>query len=291
MQHNSDINKLQEEFKTMSSEEKILKMAGGLTPPAGKAQNEVLDSLLNKIEESTPARRINYFRYLQAAAAIIILLVCVKVIPSMLSAQQLKTAYAEQATIELPDGTHVTLNADSKLKWNKNKFTQNRYLTLSGEAYFDVKKGDEFIIKTNNGTVEILGTQLNIFSREKYFWVSCISGKVKVSVQDSEEIITPGEWVKLNDSGLLKSKSGTVENTILWKEGISHFADTRLDVIFDELERQFDVSIVFNGDKSRKATLDFSDKNLDDALDLVCIPMDLNYEVKNDKKIIISEKN
>ena len=69
------------------------------------------------------------------------------------------------------------------------------------------------------------------------------------------------------------------------------FEDTPLNTIFDELERQFNVSIKIEGDASRLATIDFSNENLNEALDVVCIPMELNYEIKNNKKITISEKN
>lgn len=287
---NKSANKLTpNEFRKMSSEEKILKMASGLTPPKGKPQSDVLDSLLTKIEESTPNRKINFKRYLQAAAAVLIILTSLKVVPNLISAQQIKTKYAQQSEIILPDGTNVTLNADSKLKWDKKRFTDERFLTLSGEAYFDVKKGNEFIIKTKNGTVEILGTQLNIYCRNNDFWVSCISGKVKVSTDNQQQIITPGEWVRLNDLSLEKSKSAAIEKTAAWKNGICHFEETKLETIFAELERQFNVSIQFKGDKKRMATIDFPNSNLNEALDIVCIPMELDYEVNN-KKITISEK-
>lgn len=289
MNHNSENKLSPKEFEKMNSEEKILKLSGGFIPPAGKAKNEVLALLLDKIEKETPTKTFRLKSYLQVAAAVIILLVGIKVMPSLLSAQQVKTKYAEQNEVILPDGTNVVLNADSRIKWDKRKFNDKRYLTLSGEAYFDVKKGEEFIIKTNSGTVEVLGTQLNVFSRNEEFWVSCISGKVKVSANKQQQIITPGEWVKLNNSTLEKSKLASIENTSMWKEGVFHFEETKLLAIFDELERQFNVSIRFEGDGERKATLDFSNKDLNEALDIVCIPMELSYEIKN-RKVILSEK-
>ena len=291
MQSNSKNNITPQQFREMSSEEKILTMASGWQPPAGKPQNEVLDSILNNTVEETPVRKIysGWGRYAAAVAAVFILLVSIKVVPQMLSAQQLRTSYAENAEVVLPDGTEVTLNADSKIKWDKNKFNENRYLTLKGEAYFNVKKGDEFVIKTKNGKVEILGTQLNVFSRDDNFWVSCIAGKVRVTANKQQQIITPGEWVRLSNSGLVKYKSESIVNTISWKDGILHFEDTKLDVILAELERQFDVHIKFDGNGLRKATIDFSNENLNDALDIVCIPMELSYEIK-DRKINISEK-
>lgn len=278
-----------EEFKKMNSEDKILNVASGFVPPSGRPQENILNELLDSIEEDTPTRTLPIMRYLKVAAAVVIILLSVKMIPGLLFAQQVKTANAEQQEIILPDGSEVILNSASKLKWNKRNFTDKRYLTLTGEAFFDVQKGNEFVIETKNGEVEILGTQLNVFSRSNEFWVSCLRGRVLVRYKDREEVITPGEMVRLDEEELHKSTSQTIENTASWKEGILHFEETKLSTIFAELERQFDVKILFSGNEERKATIDFSNKNLQEALDVVCIPMELKYEVDNDK-ITISEK-
>nr|WP_319267162.1 FecR domain-containing protein [uncultured Draconibacterium sp.] len=279
----------QEEFGKMSSEDKILNVASGFVPPKGRPQEDILNELLDKMEEDTPTRTLPIIRYLQVAAAVAIILLTVRVVPGLLFAQQVRTANAEQQEITLPDGSEVILNSASKLKWNKRNFTDKRYLTLTGEAFFDVQKGNEFVIDTKNGEVEILGTQLNVFSRDNEFWVSCLRGKVRVRHNDQQEIITPGEMVRLSKEQLQKSTSETIENTASWKEGILHFEETKLSTIFAELERQFDVKVIFDGNEERKATIDFSNKNLLEALDVVCIPMELKYEVDNDK-ITISEK-
>jgi ferric-dicitrate binding protein FerR (iron transport regulator) len=283
----------QEEFRKMSSEEKIMAIAGGLVPPEGRPKEEMLARLLGNTEKTieTKSRKIITIKhYLQAIAAVFILLVALKVVPQFLFAQQVRTSNAELQEFALPDGSQVTLNADSKIKWNKNKFNDKRFLTLKGEAFFDVQKGNTFAIKTQNGLVEVLGTQLNVFSRGDDFWVSCLRGKVRVSIDNQQQIITPGELVRLNGNSLVKSKSATIENTASWKNGICHFEDTALKTIFEEIERQFDVSITFDGNNLRKATVDFSTKDINDALEVVCIPMKLEYEINNNNKIIVSEK-
>ncbi|WP_346864132.1 FecR domain-containing protein [uncultured Draconibacterium sp.] len=288
MKNNSENNMSQEEFRQMNSEEKILQMASGLVPPEGRTQKEALDLLLNKIEETTPTRTIGLKRYFQIAAAVIIILIGFRFLPATWEMVHTKTDFAQQTELTLPDGSDVILNAGSQMTWNKKRFNKERQLKLKGEAYFNVKKGDQFIIKTKNGTVEVLGTQLNVFSRGEEFWVSCISGRVKVSSKNSEQIITPGEKVELNKTELTKSKSESIENTAMWKDGVCHFEESQLDAIFAELERQFNVSVSFEGDKKRKATIDFSNQNLHEALDVICIPMGLSYEIEN-TKIKISE--
>ncbi len=278
------------EFSKMSSEEKIMKMAGGLQTPPGKPKAEVLDSILNKIEKpaSTKTRRLNWVA--GAAAATIVLLLSIYSLNSYLSTNTVKTKFAEQTTISLPDGSMVVLNAGSKINWSDKNFSTERVVTLRGEAYFNVKKGNKFTIKTKNGLVEVLGTQLNVFSRDKSFWASCVTGKVRVSANNRQQLILPGDVAELTPNGLVKTHKNNIGKTISWKEGVFHFEDKPLVSIFAELERQFNVSIEYEKEKERRITVTFSNKKLNEALDIVCIPMGLKYEVDKNQKVRIFEK-
>ena len=277
------------EFRNMNSEEKIMKMAEGLTVPKDKDENLVLEAIFSKHEKPVATKTIQFRRYFQAAAAIILLLVGIYSVSIFLSNEKIITGNASQTSVTLPDGSQVSLNAGSKLAWNEKKFNKNRLVTLSGEAYFEIEKGGEFIIKTENGTVEILGTKLNVFSREKEFWVSCLTGKVGVEAGNTSQVILPGEMVELTSNGLEKTALNNVNQTAAWQEGIFYFDDKPLVSIFDEIERQFDVSIQFEGDVNRSITVSFTNKKLEEALDVVCIPMGLKYEVSKNNQVTISD--
>lgn len=154
-----------------------------------------------------------------------------------------------------------------------------------------MKKGTPFNIKTGNGEVRILGTQLNVFSRGSEFWVSCITGKVAVSAHKNGVILTPGEMAELTPTSLVKTTISNVEQTASWKEGVFYFANKPLVSIFGEIERQFNVSVQFDGDAKRSITVSFTNKKLEEALDVICIPMGLKYEVDNKNKVRITENN
>jgi len=279
------------EFSNLSSEEKIKKMAEGLTVPKGKDENLVLEAIFSKQEKTAVTKTVQLRRYFQAAAALILLLVGFYSVSTFLSNEKMITGNASQTSLTLPDGSLVSLNSGSKLVWNEKKFNKNRLVTLSGEAYFEIKKGGEFIIKTENGNVQILGTQLNVFSREKEFWVSCLTGKVGVENENSSQILLPGEMAELTSQGLEKRVVTEVNQTAAWKEGVFYFDDKPLVSIFDEIERQFDVSIQFEGDTKRSITVSFTNKKLEETLDVVCIPMGLKYEVDNKNNVRITENN
>lgn len=277
------------EFRNMNQEEKIMKMAEGLTVPQGKDENLVLEAIFSQTEKPAVTKTIHFRRYFHAAAAVILLLIGIYSVSVIYSNQRMSTGFGNQTQITLPDGSLVSLNSGSKLVWNEKKFNRKRLVTLSGEAYFEIEKGGEFIIQTENGTVEILGTKLNVFSREKEFWVSCLTGKVGVETENSNQILLPGEIVELTSQGLEKRVLTEVNQTATWKEGMFYFEDKPLVSIFAEIERQFDVSIQFEGDVNRSITVSFTNNKLEEVLDVVCIPMGLKYEVAKNNKVRIFE--
>ena len=91
----------------------------------------------------------------------------------------IRAPYGTITTHVLPDGSTVTLNANATLSYDKD-FSAKRDISLSGEAFFEVKRGSTFTVKTTLGNVEVLGTSFNVIVEEKNFEVICKSGKVLV---------------------------------------------------------------------------------------------------------------
>ncbi|SHE45749.1 FecR family protein [Mariniphaga anaerophila] len=278
-------------LREVELEKRILRVSGGLTTPQGKPEEEVLEAILKGKAQQKSRQMYPTVRILRAAAAIAVLLVAAYSGFVIFSREKATAGFAEHTALTLPDGTAVTLNASSEIVWSKRPFSSRRTLKLDGEAFLDVKKGEKFIIKTKNGKVEILGTQLNVLSRDNRFEVSCMRGKVRVLAGSSSQIIVPGETVKLTPNGLEKEQVENIGLKSLWQQGIFHFENTPLVSIFAELERQFGVSIEYRGTSDRTATVFFSNENLQQALEVVCSPMGLTYEIKNNKEVIISEES
>ena len=279
------------EFRSLDMESKIMRIAKGFDVPPGKDQNQVMEDIFAKIENKPVGRIITLHRILQVVAAVFLLLIGIYSVSVLYSTEKIKTGFGSQTSLTLPDGSQISLNAGSKISWNDRKFADNRNVKVEGEVYFDILKGSPFNIKTSNGTVRILGTQLNVFSRENEFSVSCITGKVAVSAKNSEIILNPGEKAELTTNGLAKTTLTDISQTTSWKEGLFYFDDKPLVSIFAEIERQFNVSVDYNGDEKRSITVSFTNKKLEEALNVVCIPMGLKYVVDNKNKVRITEIN
>ncbi|HEX9514105.1 MAG TPA: FecR family protein [Puia sp.] len=99
-------------------------------------------------------------------------------------AKELVSKYGSRSFIELSDGSKLWLNAGSKVRYLTPFAVGKRELTLSGEAYFDVKHdpAHPFIIHTGKLDVRVLGTTLNIkaYPGDSLTETTLIRGKVEV---------------------------------------------------------------------------------------------------------------
>lgn len=202
-----------------------------------------------------------------------------------------ETQFAQLENITLPDNSKVTLNAKSKLTYNKILFALNRKLNLEGEAYFEVEKGSNFTVETTEGTVEVLGTKFNVISRSNYFVTKCFEGKVRVSKSNDKDILTQGEEVRhIKDTKEKKTSSSKSENPS-WMNGVSEFNGTPLKYILQEIENHFNVSFDTTNLDSTEMLYSgsFTHNDLDNAIQNVCLPLGIDY-TKNEKSNVITLK-
>jgi ferric-dicitrate binding protein FerR (iron transport regulator) len=115
-----------------------------------------------------------------------------------------ETAFGEIRKFVLPDGSIVTLNGNTTLKyWTKDAAT--RSVELLGEAYFSVKKMPDqrkfVLIMPETGIIEVLGTEFNVNHRETGSRVMLRSGSIRLTPengQGKEIIMKPGELVEMH---------------------------------------------------------------------------------------------
>jgi len=108
---------------------------------------------------------------------------------------------------ELPDGTGVWLNSDSRL-WYDSKMKTNgkRVVELQGEAYFDVAKDSKrpFAISTDKISIRVLGTSFNVkaYPNDSTTETSLITGSIELSVNDRPDekiVMKPNEKVAITN--------------------------------------------------------------------------------------------
>lgn len=169
----------------------------------------------------------------------------------------------------LPDGTVVWLNAGSKLTYNEHFGISNRNTTLTGEAFFDVKKSSiPFIIHANAIQIKVLGTAFNVkcYPDEKQTETTLVRGRIEVTMDKR-----PGELIVLkpneklivdNDQTASEKKASknesivalttltrTSDSTIVetsWVDNKLAFQDETFSQLAKQMERWFGVTIQIN---------------------------------------------
>lgn len=197
---------------------------------------------------------------------------------------------AEQAEVYLPDSSLAMVNTGSKIRFTEKTWINERNVELQGEAFFKVKKGSQFNVKTNQGIVTVLGTHFNVKDWGNYYEVVCYSGMVKVSTKLDTVFLRPTEAFRIINN---KKENFTIANKPMpaWTQGESSFNSVPLKYVFAELERQYKIKIeTKNVELNQLFTGSFSNNNLNIALESVTIPVNLTY-VMNDNKVVITLEN
>lgn len=153
--------------------------------------------------------------------------------------------------IFLADGTHVWLNADSKLTFPSNFTDKTRRIELQGEAYFEVtsNKKNPFLVKTKNHTVKVTGTQFNIceYPEDKMIETTLVEGKVKIITGNFIQDLKPGEQSTFYTETaeiLIGEKDFDIYTS--WKDGRYKFRNESIDKVFQIMERWWDVEIDYS---------------------------------------------
>lgn len=150
--------------------------------------------------------------------------------------------------LTLPDGTHVWLNADSRLSYPDAFSGRERVVELQGEAYFDVRHDEAhpFIVKCGKVSATVLGTTFNIrqYGGEAPR-VTLIEGKVGVTANGQTLTLGPGQTATISPKGQLGYCEADVQGVTCWREGEFYFDNMPLCDIMTELGRWYKMDVVF----------------------------------------------
>lgn len=282
-------------------------------------QLEIIKSRIDgKIQIQTVTVKRNDIGWLKIAASVLIIASCAIGIRALYLKRSLRkdlvaqpaiaqhisngwvyveTGKATRNSIKLPDGSQVTLNASSRLRYPV-KFTNHKrpvYLD-EGEALFEVAKdkSSPFTVYTSKFVTTALGTAFNIrsYANEHKVSISLIHGKIRVddlhpaSKTDGSKILLPHQQIVLNKiSGrLIKSDFKDEIPITSWKDGVLAFQDATMDEVVNSIENRFNVVIETHSTHTNWSyTGTFKQESLNDVLKIVCMTEGLTYTIENNK--------
>jgi len=280
------------EFKTLVSKEDFLayrKLKKGIE--VFSALEKPLDNsfinIKNRIKNKPKVRTLNY-KWLASIAAMFIFFLGFYTIlgnDSILNS----TGFGEQKTVALLDGSQVILNAKSSIKYSKKSWKNKREVYLNGEAFFKVKKGKTFTVKTKNGDITVLGTQFTVNSINGFFEVICFEGKVKVTKGNKSIVLNPTDSFREIENKQTKN-SNHKEDAPTWILGESTYKSIPLKYVIADFEKQYHIKVEDTKiDNTLIFTGSFSHKNKTLALKTIFDAMQIKYK-EIDKKVLVLEK-
>lgn len=266
---------------------KIAKTSAELEPPE-RDQVASWEALQRKVggaaeQKTAKVRRLSsWWRY--AAAAIVVLVAGYYFLqPGGDEWTTISAPMAQKMVYELPDGSEVWLNAGSELRFPTRGFEDNRQLELTGEGYFDVVPGSNFVVHTDQGVVQVLGTSFDVYSRSEQFRVVCYTGRVGVTyaADEPQAVLEPGDLIEVVNAEASRRKLEQTPEMPEWTAGNSHFDETSFTTVIEELERQYDLEIDYPAflDTIQDYSGGFPHRDLPTALQVVFSSVGCQYEV------------
>lgn len=200
--------------------------------------------------------------------------------------------------VELPDGSRVTLAPGSTLRQASFRFSGERRVSLSGEAFFEVARGDaEFSVSTQDATVTVTGTRFNVRS-----WTG--AGGTEVALVEGSVLLRPagapadgpalaiaapvalaldaGDIARVGPDGLVRhvDPGHTAEQAASWRDGSFAVSDRPLEAFLDELERRYDIRLEADPAVTRDRTVTYMNPgspHVEEVLDAVSFALGLRY--------------
>lgn len=210
------------------------------------------------------------------------------------SYQTMETQPGQRKTVELPDGTQVTLNVASSIRYNARYGKDTRDVWLSGEAFFDVESNPEcpFLIHAGDMDVRVTGTSFNVnaYPGDRQTSVTVKSGKVAVSYgnDDVRMNLRPDEQLIINTwSHSIFRGNAETGNVLSWMRGKLSFRQQTLSEILKMLRRYYSCDIELRDTTSKvKLSGTHDNKSLESVLQSICFSAGLEYRKEGNKYII-----
>lgn len=191
------------------------------------------------------ARHRKVFRRIQTAAAVIALplMALSGYLFSVLNGQSVSTIELQTTTgmissVILPDNSKVWLNSNSSIMYPAKFKGNERRVTLTGEAYFDVaeERRSRFVVEARNTEVEVYGTQFNVeaYPEDDIIRTTLVEGSVgfRYDASAGQRLtarMVPGQMLRYDTSRrslYLDTVDAAVSSS--WKDGKIILRDTPL---------------------------------------------------------------
>ncbi|HEY9487068.1 MAG TPA: FecR domain-containing protein, partial [Chryseosolibacter sp.] len=217
--------------------------------------------------------------------------------------QQIFSSGENTREFMFPDGSTVTLEPRSVVRFLNDFNKTTRPVWLEGAAFFDICPDEmrPFFVHASDLTTKVLGTSFRVraFEYDKDVTVAVQTGKVFVTTADGNKVDTNAHEIILtpNQKVVYDKLQHRLARTIVDKPQIilpedevrqMRFEGVAVPVILQAIEKVYGVDLVFDSAKfdSCKLTSIISDGELYNRLDIICKAIGASYTLHENHIVI-----
>jgi transmembrane sensor len=205
--------------------------------------------------------------------------------------------------VRMDDGSLIVLQPGSEIRYKKDFTPNQREVTLSGEAFFEIARDEArpFFVYSQGLVTRVLGTSFNIKAKpqDKTIVVDVKTGRVAVykessRVDEKEYFLTPNQQAIYNrDADEIVQQLQENPQVIITESAINEmkFDDASAVDVFIALEKAYGVDLIYDDEVFLKCSLTtrLSNDGLYEKLQIICKALGATYEIKETKVYIYSK--
>lgn len=156
---------------------------------------------------------------------------------------EVSTVAGQHRTVDLGDGSAVTLNGNTRLVLDRNN-PRSVELT-SGEAVFSVRHrdGQPFTVVAGNHRIEDVGTRFNLVSESGRFEVAVIEGSIVYDPDGARRPVGAGEALTVGADGNAAVRRDDPARFAGWQNGRLNYTSAPLAAVASDLSRSLGASV------------------------------------------------
>ncbi len=203
----------------------------------------------------------------------------------------IETPRGGQYQIILPDGTGVWLNAASSIRYPVTFSGNERTVSITGEAYFEVARDEKkpFRVVSGTSTVEVLGTHFNIQHYDgEVPTTTLLEGAIQLISNGRKTPLKPGQQASIDQYQTVRvTDNANLEEAVAWKNGLFLFNRVDIESIMRQAGRWYNIEVEytskcqasFSGEIARSAAIE-------DFLAIMSETEKVKFEIKGHKIIV-----
>jgi transmembrane sensor len=204
------------------------------------------------------------------------------------------TEVGARRTVRLPDGSTVQLAPLSRIELAAGYGERERAVTLSGEAFFDVRHdaAHPFVVRTATAEVRDLGTAFSVADDAGGARVVVTSGSVSLRAAAGRDtvVLRAGDRGSVGAAGELRVERGVAgDDDVAWTHGRLVFRDAPVPEVAEELRRWYGITLVVRDPElaRRHLTASFGTETADEAVRVVAAALGGQLQRRGDTAAVV----